>query len=208
MLPEAVLRHRRTITLALSGVAALATVAAIALHRNPPPPIDAGELPRVAAPPLSHAPPPSPTVTPLPAPAPEMIQLSITVAPPAAQLSIDGQPVPSNPFLGRFAKDPAMHLVRASAPGFLPKERLVSFADNVFVDLNLVARPAAPTPPPPRREPPRRAIESRPVVVTPAPAPAAPPPPVAAPARPTEISARPEPRRRAIDSNNPYGDDK
>jgi serine/threonine-protein kinase len=223
MLPDYVLRHWRPISSALAAIAVVSTVGAIRLHRAPPPPVE-GELPRVAAPAppsptvtqLAAAPAPAPATPQLPAPStPEMVTLSISVSPAGAQLSVDGEAVPSNPFVGRYAKDPAMHLVRAVASGYAPKERLVSFADNVFVDLALTPRPSAP-PPRREREPSRRIELPRPVVVVPAPRPIAtpaPPPPAAAPppappSHASDIAARPEPRRRAIDSNNPYGDEK
>jgi protein TonB len=147
--------------------------------------------------------------------------LSVGVTPSTATLSIDGQPLPSNPFVGHFPKSPGVHRIRASASGYQPKERLVSFDDNVMIDLSLTATPPPPPrptvwrrPEPPRRsEPPPRRAESPPSA----------PPPVAAP-EPVERAERPQrsraagditprgewetPRRRAIDTNNPYGDEK
>jgi eukaryotic-like serine/threonine-protein kinase len=140
---------------------------------------------------------------------PESIIFSVSVTPSTAQVLIDGVTMPSNPFLGHFPKGPGTHHVRAVAPGFQPKERLVTFDDNVMIDLSLNARPAPPTTwqkPAPRR--PETAVTR-----APAPAPSLAPPPPAAPARASsnDIIPRGEwepPRRRAIDTNNPYGEEK
>ncbi len=168
----------------------------------------AAELARAPVPPAAAA---------LPAAAPRsMISFSVTVFPSTARVFVDGDPIPSNPFLGRFPKDEAVHRLRATAPGFFAKERIVSFADNVMVDLSLdpKAAPLVVGPPSRRREPPRRAAAAPPPEPLP---PHAPPAPLAtAPAPPahattaTDIAPRrpgdPAPRR-AIDPSNPYGED-
>jgi serine/threonine-protein kinase len=206
--------HRKMLTTAALTVVFLATVVGVSLLR-PAPVHEPQPLPVVEAPRALPAPPavsnmgvtPLPGATPqlerLAATAPEMIVFSVSVAPSTAQLFIDGKLMPSNPFLGHFPKDSGTHRIRAIAPGFLPKERLVSFEDNVMVDLNLIARPIV-------REPVRSAPVRRPEppAVHPVIA-ASPPPPVVAPRPPAEPETRREsegPRRRAIDSNNPYGD--
>jgi serine/threonine protein kinase len=142
----------------------------------------------------------------------DTIVFSVSVTPSTAQVLIDGQPMPSNPFLGRFQKGDVSHRVRAVAPGYLPKERLVTFSDNVMIDLSLVAKPverpreavSRREPPPPRRAEP----QARPSAA-PSPPPSA-PQPVSAPSRAStnDIAPRGEwepPRRRNIDTNNPYG---
>jgi hypothetical protein len=112
-----------------------------------------------------------------------------------------------------FPKGFAVHRIRATAPGYQPRERVVSYADNVMLDLSLApvapARTASRDDQPRRREPPpARHVSAR------APAPAAPPTPVVV-ARPEPVApppvaapapAEPEkPRRRGrIDSTNPY----
>jgi hypothetical protein len=181
----------------------------VALRRGAPPAPEVAPVAPVAAAPISVAAslPPAQLVVPAPGASaePETIVFSVSVAPATAQVLIDGEPLPSNPFLGRFPKNYGTHRVRAVAPGYQPKERLVSFNDNVMIDLNLNPRPFAP---PARREPPRRDPPPHPPTVAPAP----PAPPVAAP-RPAAVDIQPrnesEPaRRRTIDSTNPYGDDK
>ncbi len=142
----------------------------------------------------------------------DTIVFSVSVTPSTAQVLIDGQPMPSNPFLGRFQKGDVSHRVRAVAPGYLPKERLVTFSDNVMIDLSLVPKPAErPREVQTRREPPpvRRAEpQARPSQPS-APPPSAPAPVVAQPRQQSnDIAPRGEwepPKRRNIDTNNPYG---
>ena len=198
----------------------VATTVAVALHHPPA---------REAQPELLPPPPVPAAQVALPKPsAPEMIVFSVSVTPSSAIIAIDGQPMPSNPFVGHFPKATGTHRIRATAPGHQPKERLVSFDDNVMIDLSLQPTPAAPSPPqhaqseraPSRRwEPPRHDVAparhdpppppARPAAIaTPSVAPAA----VAAPSRDRQdIAPRGEwepPRKRIIDSNNPYGDEK
>jgi hypothetical protein len=178
----------------------LATATAVVLHSPPP------------APPAQHieAPPP-------PAPrelaVPDLVAVSVTVAPAAAVLTIDGEPVRGNPYFARVPRSTGLHRVQASAQGYVPTERLVSFSDNVMLDFSLSPRPVPREPapqPPPRRDWSQRRRESI-QHVTPAPPPPPIPQPALAPQRPADIVPRPEgapQRRRAIDTNNPYGDDR
>ncbi|MGZ3408213.1 MAG: serine/threonine protein kinase, partial [Polyangia bacterium] len=201
----------------------IATTMAVGLHHPVPPP------PEPIAPPAAV---PAPMAVPKPA-APETIVFSVSVTPSTAQISIDGQAIPSNPFLGHFAKSGGTHRVRATAPGHQAKERLVSFDDNVMIDLSLTPTPTpAPPPAPPAHvsssnehtqsrhwdsrhsditvrhdpPPPQKAPAS---IATPSLAPA----PVAEKPRrdPNDIVPRGEwepPRKRTIDTSNPYGEDK
>jgi len=122
-------------------------------------------------------------------------------------VAIDGQTMPSNPFLGRYEKSSATHLVRVTAPGYLPKERLVTFADNVVLDLSLNPRPEPRDPPPKRREPPpQRRIAAPPPALPPA------PPQVVTQTRPPDVDIAPRgrsdgQRRRRIETSNPYQED-
>jgi eukaryotic-like serine/threonine-protein kinase len=205
----------------------IATTMAVALHRAPP------QAPEPITPAPAAVAVPVPMAMPRPA-APETIVFSVSVTPSTAQISIDGQPMPSNPFVGHFVKANGTHRVRATAPGHQPKERLVSFDDNVMIDLSLTQQPQPPPQPPqpahvttsneraPQRrweparhydaparheaQPPQHAPAS---LATPSLAPA----PVAEKPRrdPNDIVPRGEwepPRKRTIDTSNPYGDDK
>ena len=141
--------------------------------------------------------------------------------------------MPSNPFVGHFPKAPGTHRMRADASGHSAKERLVSFDDNVMIDLSLTpgrrrrsrraparagagvaprrARESRHWEPPARHEPPppARPQPSRPSAPSLAPPPAARPPPKRASAN--DIVPRGEwepPRKRVIDTSNPYGEEK
>jgi hypothetical protein len=166
------------------------------------------DAPAVAAPP---APAPLPLmVAPMPATAspPDTMVMSVTVSPPNAQVMLDGQLMPSNPFLTRFPKSTATHRLRAVAPGYQPKERWVSFADNVMLDISLSPNEVTPSRERPARRrdtPPPRKPEVRP----------APPPSSASGTahRAAETPARPEgekpdrTRRRRIEAADPYAGD-
>jgi hypothetical protein len=157
----------------------------------------------VPAPPPALAPLPL-MVTPVPAaPAPpDTIVLSVTVSPPNAQVMLDGQLMPSNPFLTRFPKSTATHRLRAVAPGYQPKERWVSFADNVMLDISLLPNEITPSrerSPKRRDTPSTRKSEGRASS--------------SGGHRGTESTARPEPdrtdkaKRRRIEAADPYAGD-
>jgi hypothetical protein len=187
--------------------------------------------PPLAAPPPARPAPARPEAQPIAPPAPvvavpavpETIVLSVTVSPANAIVLIDGEQMPSNPFTTRFPRSAATHRVRATAPGYTPKERLVSFADNVMLDLSLIPIPADPPAARERtsssaskkrereRERDREREAARPSAPPPAPPPAAvasPPAPAAAPAESPPRTETEKPRRRRIDSNDPYAEDR
>jgi serine/threonine-protein kinase len=217
--------NRLMIAAGILGFSFVITIVTVALRRDLPKPEPA--LAVVEAPPPSREPmrnlaPPAAAIPTVPS-VPETIRLSVTVSPSLAQVMIDGEPMPSNPFLGSFPRSTAMHRVRAVAAGYEAKERLVSFAEDVILDLNLTPKPVSHEPVVSRREPPQPRHERAPVgthdklPLPPASRVAAPPPPVSVvapppPVRstaPTDIQPRPDgPRRRAIDVSNPYGEEK
>jgi len=209
----------------LFAVVFLATTALVAMHR----PV-AMPAPELVAPVAVTPPPAAPR-----APTIEMVVLSVSVAPSSAAISIDGVQMPSNPFMGHFPKAPGTHRIRATASGYAAKERLVSFDDNVMIDLSLTPS-SSPSPSPPvvraspapssrhsesrgesrreapaRHEPPPPPARPQPVLAAPslAPAPASEPPPKRASSN--DIVPRGEwepPRKRVIDTSNPYGEEK
>jgi hypothetical protein len=157
-----------------------------------------------------------PDLAPIPVPAtvPDTILLAVTVSPPDAEVRIDGQAMPSNPFVARFPRSADTHRIRVTAPGYQSKERLVSFGDNVTLDLSLTPaavappvareRPARRPPPAARRAsppPPLRESRSSPVAATPQPAPG---PTIELLPRPLENDPA---RRRRIEARDPYADD-
>ena len=91
------------------AVVFLATTALVALHHPAPATPPPEPLP---------APPIAPAAAPAPArpPAPETIVLSVSVAPSSATIAIDGQPMPSNPFVGHFLKSPGTHRCAPARP--------------------------------------------------------------------------------------------
>ena len=68
---------------------------------------------------------------------PELIELVVRASPTGAQLTIDGAPVPTNPFHARYATDSLVHHVSASADGFEPRVVDVTFVHDTSVDLSL-----------------------------------------------------------------------
>lgn len=82
----------------------------------------------------------APTIAPLPEPC----HVEITVQEAGAQLVLDGTPAEGNQIKLDVPKDDKPHLVEASAPGFVPFKRSVSFSTNVFLTISLQkARPSA-----------------------------------------------------------------
>ncbi len=183
-----------------AGSALVLSAIAFAIFRPSAPPVEAGAS--VAA--QQPAPPP-PTRE-----EPELLDLVVRVAPPSAQISIDGAAVSTNPFHARYRKDRQIHHVLASADGYDAKLEDVVFSGDVSIDVSLDRRP---TPPPVRKAP---------VFFIPAPPPpvhamkhvAAPPasdaPPAAPPSAtaPASVEVNPSGGRaplRPIVTASPYG---
>jgi eukaryotic-like serine/threonine-protein kinase len=68
------------------------------------------------------------------------IDLSITVEPRHAAVKLDDEALEGNPYRGSVTRDGRVHVVRASAPGFAPVERRVTFDGDARVEI--VLRPA------------------------------------------------------------------
>jgi hypothetical protein len=167
-------RHRYTIVLATASVL---IVAAFFLGR-----LQVARLPTPVA--VDMTPPPAPK------PAPETILLSVTVFPAHAQISVDGELVPTNPFVTRLPRSASGHRVRATAAGYQAKEREVPFIDSVVMDLSLAPLPAG--------ERPRRGA-SRPH--------AAPPLAQSMPTPPIDVTPEPT-KARPLETVDPYAPDK
>jgi hypothetical protein len=67
------------------------------------------------------------------------VELSIKVEPPDATVTLDGKTLTGNPFSGTFPADRRTHLVRVSAPGFAPTERMIALGQDTRLDISLVA---------------------------------------------------------------------
>ncbi len=123
-------KTRRTAILGgAAGVLAIVAAVAAASGRADPPPAVPGAASAMAG------------VAALPA-APEMLDLLVRVSPPGAQISLDGMPLGSNPYRGRFPRDGLAHHVGATADGYDSKLEDVTFAGDVSIDVSLDRRAA------------------------------------------------------------------
>lgn len=90
----------------------------------------------------------NPPVAPLPT---GQIEISIHVIPANAKLTIDGKPLEKNPFVGKFDRDGASHMLQAEAPGYATRSRDITFDKDRNIEFALAPQAAAPgtTAPPP-----------------------------------------------------------
>jgi hypothetical protein len=116
-----------------------------ATSRSTPPPAAVGRATPVASAPVESA-------------APATIAIRASATPSDATLYLDGQPLPSNPYVGRIGADGMQHMLRAEAPGHTSNSR--AFVANREVALILAL---AKTSEPPRGE----GKKARPSIVSP-----------------------------------------
>jgi len=130
------------------AVAVVVTVVVIALVMKgksaaTPAPVSAIRAP-VASP--EESPPPQPTVAPAaPAaalaprskPVHEIIRLVVTADPMETELSLDGNVLAGHRLNLEVPKDPGIHVVSASAPGYIPFNQQVSFSGDVVLKISL-----------------------------------------------------------------------
>jgi hypothetical protein len=146
--PKPLLRKKQVLVAA--GAAAVLVVAAIvfAVTRTKAPASTVtatvpAEPPRASAPTptpppaAAAAPAPVPVPAPQPAAVPEVIRLEITAEPKEAELSLDGNVLAGHRLNLQVPKDRGIHVVSASAPGYLPFNQQVSFAGDVVLSINL-----------------------------------------------------------------------
>jgi hypothetical protein len=88
-------------------------------------------------------------------PTAETSHLRISVRQPQATLTLDDGAVEGNLLDADVAKDVKIHVVFATAPGFLPQKKIVRFANDVYLDIDLRKAPA-----PPRGAAKRRSLQS------------------------------------------------
>jgi len=79
----------------------------------------------------------SPVPTPIKTALPETVAIDIKVKPSKATLTLDENPVAGNPVQATVPKDRLIHVVRASATGFVPFSEIVSFASDVHLNIEL-----------------------------------------------------------------------
>jgi len=92
-------------------------------------------LPTASAPPIA-----TPSAAPIPAatqPDGNYIRLHITSNPVQTRILVDGSPLPSSPFEGKFMKDGAVHRITVEAAGFYPQSRMVVFDKDQRMDFIL-----------------------------------------------------------------------
>jgi serine/threonine protein kinase len=137
---------------------------------------------------------------PLPAAAPGQaasaasVSVTLRASPSEARLFLDGQPLVSNPFVGRFAKDDGTHVLRAEANGYAPHETKVTLATDGYFETTLHHRGAATSEPPAGHSGVARADD------------VVPQDPASAAAASPSGSSRPPQKKRAVDRNDPYAE--
>ncbi len=88
---------------------------------------------------------PATTATPAPStPKDQTIELTVRVTPLDAKITIDDGAALPNPYIGMLKRDEWTHVVRATAPGYKPDVRTVSFRDSAMVDISLMKEDVAP----------------------------------------------------------------
>jgi serine/threonine-protein kinase len=131
----------------------------MSLRSHPVPPAAGLPQPPVTAPAPGPAPfegAGEPELAPSPGSVPRgtTVQLTIAVEPRDATVTLDGRTLAHNPFQGEFPLERRTHVVQATAPGFAPAERVITFAEDTRVDIALVQNR--------NRRPHRRPVAARP----------------------------------------------
>jgi hypothetical protein len=178
----------------LSAKPTLAPAPATATLR-PALPAERPAAPQVENPLAAPAAPPSPAK-----PASETIRLQITAEPVTAELSLDGNVMAGHRLNLEVPKERGIHVVSASAPGYVPFNQQVSFASDVVLSISL-RRSHTPVVTRQASRPQRAVFEAR--------SKASPRAAAAEPGRAIEpgmILENPRPRSnaKAIDERNPY----
>lgn len=90
---------------------------------------------------------PAAVAAPTPAPGkvvPETIRLQVSAEPVEAELSLDGNVLAGHRLNLEVPKDRGIHVVSASAPGYIPFNQQVSFSNDVVLNINLRRGRSAP----------------------------------------------------------------
>jgi len=93
---------------------------------------------------------PTNATQPTAAPVPGQIELTINVTPAEAKLYLDGKELPTNPYVGKFARDDGTHIIKAEANGFATRSRDVTFDKDRTIEMALEhqSSPMGTAPPP------------------------------------------------------------
>jgi serine/threonine-protein kinase len=134
---DAVAANTRTLAIALVvGLGLLGVVLAVVLRRgdapvaaNPPAQSNGpATQDSMTAPVVSHAPVERPNT---------MVRVRFAATPSQAKLSLDGAPLPSNPYEGSLPRDERPHVLLAEAPNFKTESARVSLESDATVQLAL-----------------------------------------------------------------------
>lgn len=127
------------------------------------------------------------------------IEISIQVTPSTAKVTLDGKPLEKIPFVGKFERDGATHMIQAEAPGYAARSRDVTFDRDRTIELALVPQangpgtaPATATPPPSATSETKDKDKTKVIIVA--------PPPTEDPTKTGGTKKTPRP----IDEKNPY----
>jgi hypothetical protein len=143
----------------------------------------------------------APSAAPSPAkPVSDTIRLQITAEPVTAELSLDGNVMAGHRLNLEVPKERGIHVVSASAPGYLPFNQQVSFSSDVVLSISL-RRSHAPVVARQSSRPQKAAFEAKSKVSARA---AAPEPGQAVEPGMTLENPRPRSNPKAIDERNPY----
>jgi serine/threonine-protein kinase len=131
-------RHRPL--LVAGGLVVLIGAFAAAFSRN-----DSGV---VVTEPAAPPPAPAPAAPPVQAPNDEpkkleTIQLWILVRPGSAVVTLDGARLSTNPFQADVTADKRAHVLHVSAPGYVPVEQVITFANDNRIEITLRPVPGA-----------------------------------------------------------------
>lgn len=131
-------------------------------------------------------------------PIPTEVEIVISVSPPTAKVLLDGKPLEKNPFVGKFPRDGATHMIQAEAPGFTTRSRDVTFDKDRNIEMALVptGNTPGPTTPPPNSTATGEPTKDKPTKVI-----------IVTPPNATEDPTKPggtKKPNRPIDEKNPY----
>jgi serine/threonine protein kinase len=74
------------------------------------------------------------------------VRIRITTNPLETKILVDGSPLPSSPFEGKFMKDGAVHRITVEGSGFYPQSRMVVFDKDQHLDFILHSKKGLPPP--------------------------------------------------------------
>lgn len=124
----------------IGGALLVAGAAALYAFRPSPPPESTSSA---STPPPAQPPTSTPSAIPSEATAATTseVRVKIVIAPPNAEISIDGERTSSNPFATSVPRSAKEHRIEATAPGFAKQEQMVVFDHDIEVMMSLAPLP-------------------------------------------------------------------